>query len=279
ILGPWGEKQALFPPLDVPREESDEPDYPSPEQNEILLHPRVQQFGSAVYVRLNVSRMKAISVASEERPHMNVDGYGLPSVLAWMKGAEEERLAEITANARKIVPGIRRIKTLRKFVRSQRMDSLDVAGQKVWRPVNEERLGDRFEVEFDNGASVPADLLSEGTVVALGLLATLASKNRPRLILADDIDRGLHVEAQSKLVDVMRELLATDPDLQIVCTTHSPYLLDRFKPDEVRVLSLDSSRHTHARALTDHPDFEKWKFGNQTGELWAALGDAWVASE
>ena len=28
--------------------------------------------------------------------------------------------------------------------------------------------------------------------------------------------------------------------------------------------------------LTEHPEFSKWKFGTQTGELWAALGSAWV---
>jgi hypothetical protein len=70
-----------------------------------------------------------------------------------------------------------------------------------------------------------------------------------------------------------------DPELQIVCTTHSPYLLDLFDPAEVRVLALDSERRTHARPLTEHPDFGKWKFGTQTGELWAALGEAWVTAE
>lgn len=42
------------------------------------------------------------------------------------------------------------------------------------------------------------------------------------------------------------------------------------------MLALDSERRTHARPLTEHPDFGKWKFGTQTGELWAALGEDWV---
>lgn len=93
-------------------------------------------------------------------------------------------------------------------------------------------------------------------------------------MLLDDIDRGLHIEAQSKLVDVLRDLMRADPELQIVCTTHSPYLLDRLDATEVRVLALDASRHTQALPLTAHPEFDKWKFGTQTGELWAALGSA-----
>ena len=74
----------------------------------------------------------------------------------------------------------------------------------------------------------------------------------------------------------LRELMQGDPELQIVCTTHSAYLLDLFEPSEVRVLDIDADRSTHARPLTAHPEFETWKFGTQTGELWAAMGDAWV---
>ena len=99
----------------------------------------------------------------------------------------------------------------------------------------------------------------------------------PRLVLLDDIERGLHIEAQARLVDVLRSLMEIDPELQIVCTTHSPYLLDRFDASEVRVLELDANRHTHAQSLAAHPEFSRWKYGVQTGELWAALGSGWVA--
>src|SRR5690606_36889965 len=89
---------------------------------------------------------------------------------------------------------------------------------------------------------------------------------------------GLHIEAQAKLVEVLRQLPVMEKDLQIVCTTHSPYLLDRFAPEEVRVLGLDSNRFTEVRRLTEHPEFEQWKYGNQTGELWGAPGSSWVAA-
>ena len=115
-------------------------------------------------------------------------------------------------------------------------------------------------------------------MLALGLLTKLREQTRPKLILLDSVARGLHLAAQADLIHVLRELMTLDPELQIICTTHSPYLLDRFEPAEVRVLALDAERRTHARPLTEHPDFDKWKFGTQTGELWAALGEAWVIS-
>lgn len=55
----------------------------------------------------------------------------------------------------------------------QTMDKVTIDGQPIWRPVERSRLGDRFSIEFDDGTEVPADLLSEGTVLALGLLTKL----------------------------------------------------------------------------------------------------------
>jgi ABC-type phosphonate transport system ATPase subunit len=244
----------------------------------VLDHPRVRRFASAVYLHIDASEMVQTSIPEDESPRMAFDGSGLASVLAWMKGAAEDELAELTSDLRQVVPGVKRIRTLRERVPRRRIKKMDIDGQPVWRPVDESQIGDRFAIEFDDGSEVPSDLLSEGTVLALGLLTKLREPERPRLILLDDLDRGLHLGAQAKLVQVLRALMKRDPELQIVCTTHSPYLLDLFEPAEVRVLALDSERRTHARPLTEHPDFGKWKFGTQTGELWAALGEAWVTA-
>lgn len=220
--------------------------------------------------------MSETTVPEDESPRTEYDGHGLASVLAWMKGAAEDELAGITTDLARVVPGVKRIRTLREKVSKRDMERITIDGQPVWRPVDSTLLGDRFELEFSNGASIPADLLSEGTVLALGLLTKLREPGRPRLVLLDDIDRGLHLAAQGELVAILRDILELQAGLQIVCTTHSPYLLDLFKPEEVRVMALDSARRTRVRALSEHPDIEKWKFGTQTGELWATLGEAWV---
>ncbi|HEU4412869.1 MAG TPA: AAA family ATPase [Polyangiaceae bacterium] len=251
------------------------------EQNEalkFLKDARVGQVLSVVYLHLDANEMARMSSSEDEVPRMREDGSGLASTLAWMKGAAEDELAGITSDLARIVPGVKRIRTRRARLPRSRLEQLNIDGQPVWRPVNETVLGDRFEIEFDEGPPVPADLLSEGTVLALGLLTKLREPGRPRLVLLDDIDRGLHIEAQANFVRVLRDLMKLDPELQIVCTTHSPYLLDLFEPDEVRVLALDSSRRTRALPLKAHPEFDKWKFGTQTGELWAALGSAWVVA-
>jgi len=244
----------------------------------VLNHARVRKFVPVVYLHLDASKMVRTSVLEDEFPRMEFDGSNLASVLAWMKGAAEDELAKITSDLRQVVPGVKRIRTFRERVTHQRMEKINIDGQPVWRPIEESQIGDRFAIAFDNGSEVPADLLSEGTVLALGILTKLREPTRPRLVLLDDMDRGLHLGAQARLVQALRDLMELDPDMQIVCTTHSPYLLDLFDPAEVRVLALDPERRTHARPLTEHPDFGKWKFGTQTGELWAALGEAWVTA-
>jgi len=242
-------------------------------------HPRIRRFSSIAYLHLDASAMAETSATEEEEPVMAHNGGGLASTLAWLAGAKPDVVHRIAAELARVVPGVRRILIHRERITHQEMDKVSIDGQPVWRPVERARLGDRFSIEFDDGTEVPADLLSEGTVLALGLLTKLHEPERPRVLLLDDIDRGLHIGAQAKLVAVLRDLMRLDPELQIICTTHSTYLLDLFDPSEVRVLDLDANRATHAKPLTAHPEFDKWRFGTQTGELWAALGDAWVAKQ
>jgi predicted ATPase len=233
---------------------------------------------SAIYLHLDAAALHRTSTTDAEEPRMAADGEGLASTLAWLAGAKPDTLAAIAADLARIVPGVRRILVHRERLHDRLMEKVDIDGQPIWRPVTRTRLGDRFSIAFDDGSEVPADLLSEGTVLALGLLTKLHEPGRPRIVLLDDLDRGLHLAAQAQLIAVLRGLMRLDPELQIVCSTHSTHLLNLFDPAEVRVLALDAARSTHARALTDHPEFDRWKFGAQTGELWAALGDAWVAA-
>jgi energy-coupling factor transporter ATP-binding protein EcfA2 len=267
VDGPAGHYVAAMPRQDFSAGGSDET---------LLDHPRIKGFASVVYLHLDPNVMCRTSTTDEEEPRMRPDGDGLASNLAWLAGAKPEVLQWVAAALRRVVPGVRRILVHRERIVHRDMETITVDGQPVWRPINRTTLGDRFSIEFDDGTEVPADLLSEGTVLALGLLTKLHEPERPRVLLLDDIDRGLHIGAQAKLVAVLRDLMKLDPELQIICTTHSAYLLDLFDPSEVRVLALDTSRATHAQPLTAHPEFEKWRFGTQTGELWAALGDAWV---
>lgn len=95
-------------------------------------------------------------------------------------------------------------------------------------------------------------------------------------MLLDDLDRALHPVAQKNLVLLLRRLLEKHPRLQIVATTHSPYLLDDVEPEEVRMTCLDEKGSTVCGPLQDHPSFEKWKNEMAPGELWSLFGEKWL---
>ena len=125
---------------------------------------------------------------------------------------------------------------------------------------------------------LPASQVSEGTLLVLGLLTALYGPDRPSLVLLDDLDRGLHPVAQKNLVTLLRGLLEAKPDLQIVATTHSPYLLDCMEPNEVRMTYLQDGS-TVCAPLEDHPKFGKWKDEMSSGEMWSLFGEKWLVEK
>lgn len=132
-----------------------------------------------------------------------------------------------------------------------------------------------LEFEMSQGR-IPAAQVSDGTLLALALLTVVHDPDLPNIVLMDDLDHGLHLGAQVRLVEAIRAVQVVRPELQVVCTTHSPVLLDSFEASEVRVLALDAAGHTHVKSLADHPRLDDWRSGFSAGELWANLGEAWV---
>jgi predicted ATP-dependent endonuclease of OLD family len=94
--------------------------------------------------------------------------------------------------------------------------------------------------------------------------------------LLDDLDRGLHPKAQLDLVSYLRGLLESQPNLQIIATTHSPYILDRVTSDEVRLVTLGDDGWAVCGRLQDHPEFERWKEEMTPGEFWMMFGEKWL---
>lgn len=76
-----------------------------------------------------------------------------------------------------------------------------------------------------------------------------------------------------------RSLLATrEPHVVNVYWTVHPYVVDCFKPTDVVAIAKCPEGTIRAKVLTEHPDYEKWRFGYQTGEWWATVGEDWVSA-
>jgi hypothetical protein len=70
--------------------------------------------------------------------------------------------------------------------------------------------------------------------------------------------------------------LEQNPEMQIVATSHSPYLLDHLRPEEVRLTTLRDDGSVACGRLDAHPDFDKWKETMTPGEFWSLVGEKWL---
>jgi predicted ATPase len=185
---------------------------------------------------------------------MAPNGMGVHSALASMALNDPDSWQALQADLRRIIQSIRRLRHTKETPPALLFDTV-------------------------GGDSLQANQVSEGTLLVLGLLTALYAPDRPNLVLLDDLDRGLHPKAQKDLVTLLRGLLATNQNLQIVATTHSPYLLDWIKPEEVRMTILQEDGTTACAPLAKHPKFNTWKGEMAPGELWSLFGEKWVAEK
>ena len=236
-----------------------------------------EALGSTRKLRLDVEKLAAPSYSDEETPRLAVDGEGLASVLADLAGRSPDIFQSIQDAATQVIPTLARIRTRRAKVRERVQQEIRIDDEPVTRTVERANWGQQLVLDFKGAPDVPAPLASEGTLLVIGLLTALLTEPRPRLLLLDDIDKALHPRAQRELVAQLRRVLALDPELQIIATSHSPCLLDHFDPQDVLVTALRADGSTACAPLTAHPDFERWKSTTHAGELWSFLGDDWVA--
>jgi predicted ATPase len=141
---------------------------------------------------------------------------------------------------------------------------------------NNGQFPDVLIFDFKGAVGVTPASTSDGTMFVLGLLSVILGPEPPKLLLLDDVDHRLHPKAQMDLVDLLHRLLDQFPDLQIIATSHSPYILDRLKPNEVRVMALRDDGSAACARLEDHPKYPMWKDSMKPGEFWSNAGEDWV---
>lgn len=237
----------------------------SPPSPPLPLRPESRLFWPSVLLRFHAAALAEPSEVVEGEPRLSFDGSGLPTVLAYLATTDPQRLHKIVEKVRQVVPAVEETRqTLRRW-ESNRIDE-----GKREPPTFRYQL----DVKMKGAGWVPADLLSEGTLFAFGIHAVLHQRQPPRILLMDDIDRGLHPKAQQSLIQQIKQV-ADAGGPQIVLSTHSPYILDELPPESVRVVRSDGGG-TRVRALVDHPEWEEWKSSMIPGEFWMYVGEDWL---
>lgn len=198
---------------------------------------------------------------------MDENGAGMQQALCMLAAGRPEEFAKLEAQVRRIVPAVEQLLPDKpdSFTKSV---YFSMAGGLVTSPV----------------------FLGDGVLTATGLLTLIYTtpwpEREPSLLLLDDLERHLHPASQEQLVDVLREVQADRPNLQIVATTNSPALLRGLEPQEVLVLCRRADGTTACAPLTKHPQFSYWdklpsenfprKMGWRPPDMWRLFGERWV---
>jgi len=223
---------------------------------------------------------------------LSSSGRGLATVLAYLKLSETVRFQRVVERLREIVPIVRDIGFSRVEVSETVSRHLRVEDRLLELPETTTSIQDVLLFDFVDAGKVPASQVSEGTLLALGILTALETLDRGArivksggvstlrspvdVILIDDIDRALHPRAQRALISMLRRILDATPDLQILATSHSPYLVDALRPEEVVILGRNRDGIILAKRLDSFPD-ERLRKMLSAGELWMSEGEEWVS--
>ena len=231
-----------------------------PQAQQFATPPEItRDISSAVLLRLD-ARQLAAPASGGPNPRVEYDGRGLAAVLASAALEDPARVAAIEKDLTRIVPSFRKIR-----VRQTYVDPKKKTGG--------------FELLFDfvGAQNIPAHAASEGTLLALGLITVINLEAvRPKLILLDDLEQSLHPRAQWDLVEMLRRATEQNPDLQIVASSHSPYLADQLELEEVIITVLDRDGVSHCAGLASHPKASQMRGVLSTGEFLSAEGEDWV---
>jgi predicted ATPase len=226
-------------------------------------------------LRLDATKLAEPSYSAALVPRIAPDGNGLAAVLADMLITRPDDFGRIERSLRAVVPSVQRIRLERAPVRRPELQQVTINGQTTSSRIEREYVGHRVIFDMDGAPQLPAHGASEGTLITLGILTAIMSHRGPHLVLLDDLERAIHPRAIADLVTEMRELLELFPDLQIIATSHSPYLIDQLAPEEVRLMIADEHRVMCA-GLSDHPQIDRWKEIMRPGEIWSMVGEEWV---
>jgi predicted ATP-dependent endonuclease of OLD family len=149
---------------------------------------------------------------------VRADGSGTAQVLEMLKNGDREDLFDsIEEHFCRYVPEVEKL-SLRTVQQGKKQIQ-----------VREKGLGN---------AVLPATELSEGTRLVLSILTIIHQEKPAPVILLEDIDRGLHPRLFEYMAPLMKDI-AERHNVNILATTHNPYLVDCFQDDKEAVIIVE----------------------------------------
>ena len=216
------------------------------------------------------ARLLSLPCALDENSRfaMQGSGFGLARVLDAILGYDIPQFQKLETRFKKLFPSILALRILPTGgFRTQPTEDEFV-------PMLTRETGKGIFVRFKgHDADVPATHLSEGVLLMLAYLAILYSPEPPRLLLIEEPENGIHPKRLQEVLSILRQLVTEQQHTQIILTTHSPYVLDSFQPEEVTLCHMNDSGEVSVCRLSESKTVREQIDIFSLGEIWTAAGD------
>jgi predicted ATPase len=220
------------------------------------------------------ARQLALPVApdSSRRFRMDQTGFGLALCLDDILGYDRERFMQMEARFRVIFPEIASIKLLPEPAYKASNDPSHAV------PLLNVTDGKGIYFQFaDSTALVPASQASDGVLMVLAYLTVLNLPTPPRVLLVEEPENGIHPGRLQDVLKILRDSISERSSTQVLLTTHSPYVVDLFSPDEVTLCRRENEqivtkKLSESKMVRDQLDVFS------LGEIWTSEGDERIAS-
>jgi AAA15 family ATPase/GTPase len=251
--------------------------YHPQQSNQYLKFTQLEPGFQAKSIRFSAKSASNSSYSKLLSPILEESGQGLATIFSDLQGRSDEKFELVQSKMLSIIPNLTKIRIRRSEVPA--INWFNITDQKKhFQEIAQETTATGQELLFDfvNATGIPASRVSEGTLFALTVLVAVASSEGDTVVLIDDLERGLHPKAVRDLMKALRDIQAITPGLQIIATSHSPYVLHELEPKEVRVVTLDPELGTLIAPLEAYPNFDQWRNEMTPGEFWSFVGEDWV---
>lgn len=245
--------------LVISGDEPDEQDNRIPEQlnspdmlavntlGQFAKHPRVsalREFITGWYLSYLTAENTRDTPEAGPQERLSATGDNLPNVIQYLKEQHPQSLEKILTTLSKKIPRLERIDA--EMMQDGRL-LLQVKDAPFERPIL-------------------AKFASDGTLKMLAYLTVLYDPDPPQLIGIEEPENQLHPRL---LPELAGECRAASARSQLMVTTHSPFLIDALKPEEVWVLYRDEEGYTKAKLTADMQGVKEFiNNGATLGNLW-----------
>lgn len=199
-------------------------------------------------------RAMEVPAMAKDGAELSLNGGNLAAVLATRRERAPTAFAEMTAEFVRILPEFADIETV---------------------PTGDGRI--RLVLPLVGGGRVAAEDVSQGTLYLLALLLVAFDPAPPSIACIEELDRGIHPRLLREVRDILYRLSHPGsfglerPPVQVIATTHSPYLLDLFRdhPEEVVIAAKKGCAATFSR-LSDQRGLAELLAEGALGDMWYA---------